>query len=118
MPDCSTLTANRDPHIHHTHTNTHIKDAVEIKHGHREAKLVSNKRTRINLLKNMLKYDEVDVFITRDAWNSYKARAVATLSVEKLDSFLLEHIRLQLNCLRCVLNDDAGSNHNPNHNHP
>lgn len=77
---------------------------MEIKYGHREAKVVSNKRARINLLKNMLKYDEVDVFITSNAWNAYKARAAATVSAEKLDSFLLDHIRLQLNCLRCVLN--------------
>ena len=83
-----------------TSTRSHTQDAVEVKHKHREDKVAANKRSRINLLKNILKYDEVEVFTSSEEWNAYKAQAVRTISADKLDAFLLSGIKMQLNCLR------------------
>ena len=48
----------------------------------------------------MLKYDEVDVLLTTEAWQEYKQRAANMVSEDELQSFLLNAIKDQLNCLR------------------
>ena len=48
----------------------------------------------------MLKYNEGNVILTTSAWTAYKERAAANVNADQLDKFLLNHIKVQLNCLR------------------
>ena len=74
--------------------------AAEVKYRHQLSKVAGNKHSRHNKLKQMVKYDDVTVFLELAQWQSYKDRATSTIATDKLDKFLLSQIQLQLSCLR------------------
>ena len=76
--------------------------AVDAKHQKRVNVTQANKVKRRRLLKNMMKYDDVDVFLNTNQWMEFVTSATATYpdGGDALDKALLKMMRLQFACLR------------------
>ena len=76
--------------------------SVEVKYQKRVDAIAVNKVKRRRLLKNMMKYDSVNVVLNTTQWDSF-VTSVVTLypdDNDKRDKALLKMMRLQFTCLR------------------